>query len=168
MFWLCTRCGRKVMRLIFYLPKFLFSETSILSIFIACFSIVVPLTSCVFFPVGLSSLTRHFNKILYSSFCFLVWAVDSWKVNCLKPGDRRNYTRPVENVTLTTKAYRKENTTSEWDDGGKMGNKKNSNSNLPTSAWNLIFKSIWHIALVLTLDTTESGHLWNILNKLYN
>ena len=31
-------------------------------------------------------------------------------------------TRPVEKVALTTKTYRKENTTCEWDDGGKIGN----------------------------------------------
>ena len=30
-------------------------------------------------------------------------------------------TIPVENVALTTKDQRKENTTYEWDDGGKIG-----------------------------------------------
>ena len=33
-------------------------------ILITNFSTVVPLTSCVFFPVGLSSLTRHFQQVL--------------------------------------------------------------------------------------------------------
>ena len=38
------------------------------------------------------------------------------------------------------KAYRKENTTCEWDDGGKIG--KWSNWNLAISAWNMIFKTM--------------------------
>ena len=32
--------------------------------FVAYFSTFVPLTSCDFFPVGLSSLTRHFEQVL--------------------------------------------------------------------------------------------------------
>ena len=36
-----------------------------LFIFITYFSTVVPITSCVFFPVGFSSLTRHFQQILW-------------------------------------------------------------------------------------------------------
>ena len=35
-----------------------------LFIFITYFSTVVPLTSCDFFPVGLSSLMRHFQQVL--------------------------------------------------------------------------------------------------------
>ena len=35
-----------------------------LFIFIAYFSTVVPITSCVLFPIGLSSLTRHFQHVL--------------------------------------------------------------------------------------------------------
>ena len=35
-----------------------------LFIFITYFFIVVQLTSCVFFPVGLSKLTRHFEQVL--------------------------------------------------------------------------------------------------------
>ena len=31
-------------------------------------------------------------------------------------------TRPIENVAITTKGLRKENTTIEWNDGGKIGN----------------------------------------------
>ena len=31
-------------------------------------------------------------------------------------------TRPVKNVALMTKGLQKENTTCEWDDGGKIGN----------------------------------------------
>ena len=34
-----------------------------LFIFITYFSTVIPLTSCVFFPAGLSSLTRHFQQV---------------------------------------------------------------------------------------------------------
>ena len=41
-------------------------------IFIAYFSIVVPLTSCVFFPVGLSSLTQNFEQV-FSFFYLLAW-----------------------------------------------------------------------------------------------
>ena len=66
-----------------------------LFIFINYFSTIVPPTSCIFFPEGISSLTQHFQ----------------------------HPTRHVENVTLTRKTYRKENTTSEWDDGGKIVNK---------------------------------------------
>ena len=47
-------------------------------ILIIYFPTVVPLTSCVFFPVGLSLLTRQFQQVL-CSFGLLVWAVDSWK-----------------------------------------------------------------------------------------
>ena len=32
--------------------------------YLAYFNTVVPLTSCVFFPVGLSSLTQHFQQVL--------------------------------------------------------------------------------------------------------
>ena len=55
-----------------------------LFIFIAYFSIVVPLNSCIFLPVGLLSLTRNFKQVLNF---FLS------SVNCQlpKPGDRRNY-----------------------------------------------------------------------------
>jgi len=35
-----------------------------LFIFITYFSTGVPLTSCVFIPVGLSSLTRHVQQVL--------------------------------------------------------------------------------------------------------
>jgi hypothetical protein len=45
-----------------------------------CFSTVVPLTSCVFFRVGLLLLTRHFQYVLYF-FCLLAWAVDNWSLN---------------------------------------------------------------------------------------
>ena len=55
-----------------------------LFIFITYFSTVVPLTSCVSFPIGLWSLTRHFLL--------------------------QETTRPVENTSY------------EWDDGGKIGN----------------------------------------------
>ena len=53
----------------------------------------------------------------------MAWAVDSWASQEIE-----ETTRPVENVALTTKGYRKENTTFEWDDGGKIVNKIN-NSN---------------------------------------
>ena len=44
-----------------------------LFIFITYFSTVVPLTSCVFFPVGFSSLTRHFSTgIVVSSVSCLI------------------------------------------------------------------------------------------------
>ena len=39
-------------------------EHSRLFIFITYFSTVVPLTSCVFFPIGLSSLLRHYQQVL--------------------------------------------------------------------------------------------------------
>ena len=46
---------RRVLSLIFQLELF---------IFITYFSIVVPLTNCVFFPVGLSLLMWHFQQVL--------------------------------------------------------------------------------------------------------
>ena len=52
-------------------------------IFITYFSIIVPPPSCVFFSVGLSSLTRQGVKVS--------------SVSWLHP------TKPVENVVLTTK-----------------------------------------------------------------
>ena len=39
-------------------------KISVRIILITYFSTFVTLTSCVFFPVGLSSLTRHFQKVL--------------------------------------------------------------------------------------------------------
>ena len=64
------------------------------------FSTDLSLTSCVFFSVGLSSIMRNFQQ-----------PKDLLKIS--------HYRR---------KSYRKENTTIEWDDGGKIGNKIN-NSN---------------------------------------
>ena len=66
-----------------------------LFIFITYFSIIIPF-NVVFFPVGLSSLMRHF----------------------------KHPTKPVENVALTTKGIQERKYNIEWDDGGKIGKNK--------------------------------------------
>ena len=86
-----------------------------LFILITYFSTVVPLTSCVFFPIGLSSLKRHFQQVLKG--------VEVSSVSSQETEETLNPTRPVENVALTTKGLQEENITSEWDDGGKIYNK---------------------------------------------
>ena len=72
-----------------------------LFIFIVYFFTVVPLTSCVFFPVGPSSLTRNFQQ---------------------RPVET---TKPVENFALTTKGLQERKHNIGWDDGGKRGIKIN-------------------------------------------
>ena len=62
---------------------------------------------------------RHFQLVFQgvgSFFCLLVWAVDSWK-------KLQHPTRPVENVTLTTKGLQGKKLNIEWDDDEKIGNK---------------------------------------------
>ena len=62
-----------------------------------------------FFPVGLSSLIRHFQQVL-------------WALNCPSQDTEETSTpRPVENIVLTTKGLQERNTTVGWDDGGIMG-----------------------------------------------
>ena len=69
------------------------------------FSTIVPLTSCVFFPVGLSPLTRHFQHFLLpifppSSHSQVVFFPVG--LSCLNQ-ETEETTRPVENVALTAK-----------------------------------------------------------------
>ena len=84
-----------------------FRQLTELFIFIDYFSTVVPLTSCVFFPVGISS---HFIESSNST------EIVSNLMDLII-----NYLWGYE--SLRRKTYRKENTTSEWDDGGKISNK---------------------------------------------
>ena len=69
--------------------------------------------------------------------------VGCWSFFCLKKTCwecRGNAERPTA----------KKNITIERDDGGKIGKKINSNWNLPTGAWNIIFKSIPSVYLCLS------------------
>ena len=82
-------------------------KISVRILLITYFSTVVPCTSCVFFPVGLLSLTWHF---------LTVPVVPS--VSLMTEGTKR----PVENVVLTMKGLQERKHTCEWDEGGKIGN----------------------------------------------
>ena len=80
----------------------------------------------VFFPVGLLSLSRHFQQVLLGVEVFSI----SWP------------TRPVEKVVITTKGLQ-EKTTIEWEDGEK------GNFNLILTE---IFPSVretWHLKVLI-------------------
>ena len=63
----------------------------------------------VFFPVGLSSLSRYSQPILLGIevfFCLLAWTVDHWEfsINCpSRVTELQHATRHVENVVIMTK-----------------------------------------------------------------
>ena len=48
----------------------------VIIILITDFSTVIPLTSCVFVPVGLSSLTRHFRQLILQMLQFIIYIVN--------------------------------------------------------------------------------------------
>ena len=80
------------------------------------------------FPVGLSSLSRHFQQVLLRFevfFSLLAWAVDSWsstvELQLSTTQARRHPTRLVENVVITTNGpQEKKSITIEWDGGEKV------------------------------------------------
>ena len=116
-----------------------------LFIFITYFSSVVPLTNCVFFPVGLSSLSRHFQQFVLllillnmfhapmgrfqlELFIFITnfSTVVPLNICVFFPvglSTRDIFNRSCRVLKFQRKGHRKENTTIEWDDGEKIGNK---------------------------------------------